>query len=73
MTVSEVKALEPLADVVELKPESRYLFLLPTCPPPNVINSLTNNPGLAGISGAVVCYAEGFKIYELGGQQCEKS
>ena len=28
MNVAEVKSLEPLADVVELKPESKYLLMI---------------------------------------------
>lgn len=67
MIIKEVKALIPLEDAYELRPEMRYLFTFdPSKVLPTVMESLASNAGLNGIQGAILCSLDGgVRIYEL--------
>lgn len=69
MKVSEVKAIVPLADIYELRPDAKYLFV---CEPDKVeLRSALNALRPLGIDGVLLAVRDksGLQIFDLSENQ----
>ncbi len=64
MKVSEIKALVPLAEAYELKPEAKYIIVVPPWTTSEAVESLMTSGRELNLNG-VVCFGEEIKFYEL--------
>lgn len=65
MQVAEVKALEPLAEVVELTPQARYVIVLPDNVTQQSVEALRNAILKQGVENIIVAGVGDVHIYEI--------
>jgi hypothetical protein len=66
MKVSEIKALAPLADVYELKPEARYIVVIDPAERRQVVDDLQSVGREANIKGVIIAASEPIQFFEMG-------